>query len=313
MPAPAIEAINLTKFYGKLKAVDNVSFTVENGELFGLLGPNGAGKTTTVLMICGLLKPTSGEVHVKGLNVQRNWDRVRKLIGISFQDTMLYEKLTVEETLMFFARVYGLSYGKAKENTEKMIKIFELEAKRKTLVEKLSGGLKRRLHMAASMVHDPELLLLDEPTLGLDPQARRRIWEVLEQIREYGKSILLTTHYMDEADRLCDRVAIIDHGKIIALDSPSNLKTKYGEGDKLTIMVSKNVQAVAENLGKLDFIKRVDVNGKEVTIVALGGLKRLGEIVAAIQNAGSSIENLSVVENTLEDVFIALTGRRLRD
>ncbi|MBC7190008.1 ATP-binding cassette domain-containing protein, partial [Candidatus Aerophobetes bacterium] len=226
----AIEVLNLSRKFGKVTAVDNISFTVREGEVFGLLGPNGAGKTTTIRILSTTLKPTSGSAKVWGYDVVKQADKVRRSIGIVFQDQALDDRLTGEENLDFHARLYGMKRSVRKKRIKEVLELVELWDKRKTLVKYYSGGMCRRLEIARGLIHYPRVLFLDEPTLGLDAQTRHRIWEHIRLLNRQEKiAILLTTHYMDEADFLCERVGIIDKGRILVVDTPSNLKSVVGK------------------------------------------------------------------------------------
>ena len=231
----SIKVENLTKKFGAFTAVDNISFTVKKGELFGLLGPNGAGKTTTINMLCTLLKSTAGKGIVAGFNISQDKDKVRKSIGIVFQEPALDSTLTGKENLEFHAMMYGMKKNERINRIKKVMELVELTDKANVLVQNYSGGMKRRLEIARGLIHQPKVLFLDEPTLGLDAQTRRHIWEYIKKLnKETNVSIILTTHYMEEADYLCERVAIIDFGKIVAIDSPKKLKDVLG-GDVIEL------------------------------------------------------------------------------
>jgi ABC-2 type transport system ATP-binding protein len=224
-----IKVENLTRKFGDLTAVDNISFSVASGEVFGFLGPNGAGKTTTISMLCTLLRPTSGSAQVGCCDVVKEPNRVRREIGIIFQDPSLDDRLTAEDNLSFHGHLYHMSHSDIKERIPEVLRLVELYDRKGDFVRKFSGGMKRRLEIARGLMHRPKLLFLDEPTLGLDPQTRAHIWEYVMKMRqESGLSVFMTTHYMQEAE-ICDRVAIMDHGKIVDLDTPANLKAKYNE------------------------------------------------------------------------------------
>jgi ABC-2 type transport system ATP-binding protein len=228
-------AKDLQKSFNEHKAVDGVSFTIHKGEIFGLLGPNGAGKTTTIRILATVLEPDKGDATIGGHSVKRESDAVRDIIGFCPQELALYEDLSALENMVFFGRMVGLNGKEAREQALKHLKMMGLEKRAKGRVAKFSGGMKRRINLAIALMGDPELLFLDEPTVGIDPQSRNNIYETIEGLRDKGMTILYTTHYMDEANRLCHRVAIIDGGKIIALDTPHNLKKKIGPPDKVTL------------------------------------------------------------------------------
>jgi len=276
---------NLTKRFGEVVAVDDLSIEVREGEIFGLLGPNGAGKTTTVNMAVGILKPDSGSVEIAGFGPPSQ-PEVRSKIGIAPQSLALYENLSAEENIEFFGRIYGLRGRHLKERVDWCLALVGLAERRRSPVRTFSGGMMRRLNLAAALVHDPPLLLLDEPTVGVDAQSRNAIFERIEELRRNGKTIIYTTHYMEEAQRLCDRVGILDHGRLLALDTVDNLIATYG--GKTTI--------VAEGTeGRIE----IETNDP------LGELARL--------HARAKLTSLSIRNPDLEQVFLNLTGRHLRD
>jgi len=310
---PAISVENLTKSFNGLKAVDNISFEVKEGELFGLLGPNGAGKTTTLNMLTTLIRPTSGKAFVSGFNVLKERDKVRKSIGMVFQEPALDNYLTGRENLEFHGMMYGFSKKEARERVGEALKIVELEKFANKLVETYSGGMKRRLEIARALVHQPKILFLDEPTLGLDAQTRRRIWEYIKRLnKEKGVTIILTTHYMEEADFLSDRVAIIDFGKIVALDTPENLKNLLG-GDVILVEVD-NPETAQKSFEKLPWIKKINhENGIFYLQVEKGEEKIPLLIKIDEKEAGFKIKSINLRKPTLEDVFLYFTGRTIRE
>jgi ABC-2 type transport system ATP-binding protein len=223
----AITIKNLTKKFEDTTAVDSINLTIRKGELFGLLGPNGAGKTTTINILCGLLKPTSGSVEVAGYSVQKDPERVKEIIGVCPQDTAVYPFLTGRENVELFGRLHSMSKEQLKQTTEDLLEKLSLTQDSKKRLGKYSGGMKRRINLAMALVHNPEIAFLDEPTVAMDPQSRHAVWEFIKELKQRRKTVILTTHYMEEAEFLCDRVGIIDHGRIIALDSPKELMNKY--------------------------------------------------------------------------------------
>jgi ABC-2 type transport system ATP-binding protein len=309
-PAPALRVAGLRKAYGDVVAVDGLDLTVALGECFGLLGPNGAGKTTTIEICEGLTEPDSGEVEVLG----RRWDRderaLRERLGIQLQETQLAEKLTVEETVRLFRSFY--SRGR---RVDDVIDIVQLGEKRRARVGKLSGGQKQRLALACAIVGDPELLFLDEPTTGLDPQSRRQLWELIIELRASGRSIVLTTHYMDEAERLCDRVAIVDHGHIIALGSPRELIATLGAEHVVEFTVTGAPAGTlrSDELRTLDGVRAAREHEGRWTLEVTELARAVPALLAELTRRGLPLGELATHSATLEDVFVSLTGRQLRD
>ncbi len=304
----------LRKSYGDLVAVRDLSLDIYRGEVFGFLGPNGAGKTTTISMVCGLLKSDSGEIKVNGLSLAENYRECKKMMGLCPQDIVIWESLTCLEQLEFTARVYDLSRSDSRKRALELLGIFGLEEKKNKLAKTLSGGMKRRLNIALALVHDPQVLILDEPQAGLDPQSRVLVREYIRSLA--GKrTVVLTTHDMDEADRMADRIAIIDHGGLLVLDTSVNLKKRIGEGDILEVKFSngqenrlaKMKQSLPEDLRHLDYQQGI------LRLVGINIADVLPEILERFRQHGLKIEDMTIRKKTLEDVFIALTGRRLRE
>lgn len=308
----AIEVENLTKKFDDFVAVDGISFTIEKGEIFGLLGPNGAGKTTTMSMLSTILKPTSGRASVNGFDILKSEDDVRRSIGIVFQDQSLDEELTAYENMDFHGRLYRVPKDLRKSKITELLKLVELEDKKDNIVKTFSGGMRRRLEIARGLLHEPKVLFLDEPTLGLDPQTRNHLWQYIERLnKEKGITLILTTHYMDEADRLCDRVAIIDRGKIIALDTSESLKESIG-GDVITIS-SPERDNLHEMIRPQPWVKHVDLLDGSVSINLQNAGQHVAEIVNLSSENGIAIDNISIHKPTLEDVFLHYTGRTIRE
>jgi ABC-2 type transport system ATP-binding protein len=311
MPS-AISCKQLVKRYaGKppVEAVRGLDLEVMQGECFGLLGPNGAGKTTTLEIMEGLLDATSGEVRVLGYQWGREDEQIRQRIGISLQETRLADKLTVRETVTLFRSFYceGITPDEA-------ISRVSLEEKADAWVSKLSGGQKQRLAVACAVVGDPQLLFLDEPTTGLDPQSRRQLWDVIYQFRATGRTVMLTTHYMDEAERLCDRVAIVDHGKVIALDSPSKLIAQLGGEHIIDLSLADNSPPLDDaDLGRLPSVRSVRRNAGTCSLAVDQPHVALPALLALQQERGASLSQLTTRHATLEDVFVSLTGRHLAE
>lgn len=308
-----IEANNLFKSFGDFVAVDNLNLKIKKGEVFGFLGPNGAGKTTSIKMMVGLLRPTGGQILVDGKDIAQA-DRLK--IGICPQDIVLWESLTCKESLKFMGEMYEVPDDILKTRVESLLEDLILMDKANTLVSNLSGGMKRRLNLAMALIHSPEIVVLDEPSEGLDPQSRRVLWNFIRSLRDNeGKTVILTTHLMDEADGLSDRIAIIDHGKLLRLDTPKNLKKEFGEGDIVEIHLAdpKMNQEVISKLKTMETIDSVtEVDGK-INIRTLNGVGKLPEIMSKVQDMNTEVADLSLHPNTLEDVFIELTGTSLRE
>lgn len=309
----AIAVENLTRSFNGLAAVAGISFSVPEGELFGLLGPNGAGKTTTINMLSTLLKPTSGRAEVAGFNVSRDRDAVRNSIGIVFQEPALDTKLTGRENLEFHAMMYGMGKEKRRERIGEVLGLVELKDKKDVLVEKYSGGMKRRLEIARGLVHRPKVLFLDEPTLGLDAQTRRNIWDYIKKLnQESGVTIILTTHYMEEADFLCHRVAIMDHGKFVALDTPAKLKDLVG-GDVVTLEVEGDTSALLKNFQKQDWVNTAARHDGLLSLTVEKGERRIPELIETARMNGVRVTCVHLRKPSLEDVFLHFTGRTIRD
>jgi ABC-2 type transport system ATP-binding protein len=302
----AVACRGLIKRYGDLAAVDGLDLTVATGECFGLLGPNGAGKTTTIEILEGLKEPDAGEVEVLGTTWAANPAALRQRLGISLQETQLGEKLTVSETLRLFASFYDRP-----RDFEDIIKRLELEAKRDARVGKLSGGQKQRLAVACALVGNPDLLFLDEPTTGLDPQSRLQLWEQVTEFRSGGGTVVLTTHYMEEAERLCDRIAIVDHGKVIALGEPAELIQRLHAANVVELATQPELgEQVFAGLPGVAEVRRRGPNWS----VAVGALSEsIPPLLAAVEGAGARLVYLSTHQASLEDLFVSLTGRALRE
>jgi len=302
-----IKVENLVKKFGELVAVDNISFSVTQGEIFGFLGPNGAGKTTTINILCTLSKPTSGQATIAGFDVVRQQSQVRQSIGLVFQDPSLDEQLSGLQNMRFHALVYNVPAPVREQRIEQVLKMMELWDRRNSQVRTYSGGMKRRLELARGLLHHPKVLFLDEPTLGLDPQTRNRIWEyILELRRLEGTTIFLTTHYMDEAEK-ADRIAIIDHGKLIAIDTPERLKKLVGK-DIISVKTDDNSRAAEEIRLRYQVEARHD--GDELTFEVDSGEEFLPTF---IREFGIKILSVSLRRPSLDDVFLKLTGREIRE
>jgi ABC-2 type transport system ATP-binding protein len=306
MATPVLQVENLVKRYGDVEAVRGVSFAVQEGEVFGLLGPNGAGKTSTIEVLEGLRVPDGGQVSVCGLDPQKNPNELKNVIGATLQATSLPDKLKVGEAIHLFAGFY-----KKNRNPDELLKRFGLEEKRNAFYGTLSGGQKQRLALALALVNDPQVLFLDEPTAGLDPQVRREIYDIIEELKREKKTIVLTTHYIEEAEKLCDRVAIVDHGKLIATGTPKELKGRSANTTRVEVRLAKPVPK--DKLKNLDgVVDALEADG----IYVLHCQRTAPAIVALVKHLeaeNNELVSLEIATPSLEDVFIELTGRRLRD
>lgn len=309
----AIKVENLVKEFGGLVAVDHISFDVNSGELFGLLGPNGAGKTTTINMLSTLLKMTSGYCEVAGFDVTKHKYDVRRSIGIVFQEPALDNKLSGMENLEFHAMMYRMNKKSRTERINDVLELVELTDKADVLVENYSGGMKRRLEIARGLIHKPKVLFLDEPTLGLDAQTRRHIWSYIKKLnREENVTIILTTHYMEEADYLCERIAIMDHGKIAAMDSPEKLKEAL-LGDVVSLEVGSDAGPLVKHLRGLKWINKIKKHDGSLDLAVMKGEKRIPELINIAQKSGVKICAVSLRKPSLEDVYLHFTGKTIRE
>lgn len=318
VPATVLQTEHLTKRYGSLTAVDNLSLEIHAGEIFGFLGPNGAGKTTSISMMCGLLKPDAGSVLIHGQTVHGGAPEVRARVGVCPQETILWEKLTALEQLEFIGSLYGLPPRTARQRGGALLEALDLSARSNDLAGKLSGGMKRRLNLALALVHDPEILVLDEPEAGLDPQSRVLVREYIRSLAR-RKTVILTTHNMDEAERLADRVAIIDHGRLLVVDAPGDLMRTMGEGDVLEVEFSGEASPGSSSSLTLApviaarFSAGASIINHTLTVRGRGLIERLPELLQALREAGVKTSDVRLRANSLEDVFLSLTGRRLRE
>ena len=307
----AIRVESLVKRFGMLAAVDGLSFEVHEGELFGILGPNGAGKTTLINILSTLLRPTSGYAEVAGFSVLQRPDDVRRSIGVVFQETSLDSRLTARENLALHAAVYHVPRTERRQRIAEMLAMVELEDRADSLVETFSGGMRRRLELARGFTHRPRVLFLDEPSLGLDAQTRRRMWDNIERLnREEATTVILTTHYMEEADKLCGRVAILDRGRIVALDSPERLKATLG-GDVVTLETAGETAALAAHLRGQPWVKAVRESGGILDLTTEKSAQRIPDIVSAAQSLGVVLTTVNLRRPSLEDVFLQYTGRSI--
>ncbi|MGQ4914470.1 MAG: ATP-binding cassette domain-containing protein [Candidatus Asgardarchaeia archaeon] len=306
---------NLTKIYPNgTKAVDNLNLKVQKGELLGFLGPNGAGKTTTIKMIAGLLKPTSGRIIVAGHELRKGSSEYKMKIGVIPQEIVFWEELTVEENVMLMGRVYNLPRAYLKERVKSLLEELMLYEHRKKLGAQLSGGMKRRLNLIMGIIHDPEIVICDEPSVGMDPQSRNILWEYLRNlVKKEKKTMILTTHFMEEADKLSDRVAIIDHGKLLVLDTTENLKKTVGEGDTVILKLENSIKCDFELLKSIDDILEIYNHNSEIRLRVKNAINNLPRILEILEQVNAKPNDIKIRMNTLEDVFLALTGHELRE
>ncbi|MBI4979088.1 MAG: ABC transporter ATP-binding protein [Spirochaetes bacterium] len=309
----AIHTEAVTKRYGSFTAVDRLTISVVRGEIFGFLGPNGAGKTTSINIICGLMRPTEGDVFIDGRSVGHDTRAVKGIVGCCPQELILWEKLTCREQLLFLASMYDVPHKERTKRADDLLTGLGLFEKRNKAAKTLSGGMKRRLNIALSLIHNPSIVVLDEPEAGLDPQSRTLVRDYIRALsREHGKTVILTTHNMDEAERLADRVAIIDRGTLIALDTPDALKSREGAGDVLEITFAENAAAVRAG-DALTGMFTVTVRDASLLVRDHDMVSSMGAIAERLKKASVTADEMKLRANTLEDVFIAMTGRRLRE
>lgn len=315
MEEKVIEARNLTKQFKQVLAVDNVSFRVKKGEIFGLLGPNGAGKSTTIRMLTTLTKPTDGKAFVNGYDVVKEAKMVRKNIGLVSEKTILYDRLTAMENLMFFARLNNIDTTDARKRSERLLEMVEMTEWKNARVGRFSTGMKQRINVIRSLLHDPEIIFLDEPTLGLDPQTTRSIREFIRELNEQGKTIVLTTHIMVEADNLSDRIAIIDHGKIAAMDTSKNLKRMIDDDETriIDLEIPNITNPMLSRINKLQCVEKVFNKSSEEIRIYMNCDDPLEILITLLKENNIPVKGIKTVEPTLEDVFIKLTGHEIRD
>ncbi|MCP5096297.1 MAG: ABC transporter ATP-binding protein [Chloroflexi bacterium] len=313
----ALQTVGLTKRFGALTAVDALTLDVFKGEVFGFLGPNGAGKTTAIRMMCGLMTPDAGHVTIQGQRMNRADSGIKQRIGVCPQEIVLWERLTCLEQLQFMGQMYGVNGRVARQRSEHLLTELGLWGKRGQQAHALSGGMQRRLNLAMALVHDPNIIILDEPEAGLDPQSRVKVRDYIQSLAQQ-KTIILTTHNMDEAERLADRVAIIDHGKLLRVDTPDALKQQTGQGDVIEIQLLQplnegDASPIENELSEIVSHCWIDFARSVVTVRALNGVALLPQILQTLTVAGCQPGNVKIRENSLEDVFIQLTGRKLRE
>ncbi len=308
-----IEVDRLTKSYGGLKAVDEVSFSVDKGEVFGLLGPNGAGKSTLISMITTLLKPDSGSIVVNGHKLNGENSEIRKILGLVPQEIALYPTLTARENLNFWGRMYGLKGSLLKERVDEALEIAGLKEREKDRVDSYSGGMKRRINIAAALLHKPGVLIMDEPTVGIDPQSRNHILETVLKLNSEGMTVIYTSHYMEEVEFLCTRVAIVDHGKIIASGTKEELRKLVGDNDILNIEQTGINDKTVEMIKKLDSLKGISIEENKLKIITSDANTMLAKVISILDSQKCKIQSINLEQSNLESVFLHLTGRALRD
>lgn len=307
-----IEIKNLCKSFGKITAVDNISLQAKAGEIFGLLGPNGAGKSTTINCISGLVVPTEGSININGFNNSSQAVQAKQSLGLVPQELALYEDLSAHENLVFWGSAYGLSGKKLEERIQLVLNDVGLESRQKEPVKQFSGGMKRRLNFACAILHKPAALLLDEPTVGVDPQSREHLLQAIIKLKEAGTAVIYTTHYMEEAERLCDNLAIIDQGKIIAAGTISDLRAQVGEKD---LIILKGVFSLLDNHSALEKLglEILEVDENEIRLLIADASRRLTEVLDSINTIYGKVSQVVIQQANLESLFIKLTGRALRD
>lgn len=307
---------NLRKSFGKFEAVKGVSFEVEKGESYGLLGPNGAGKSTTINMITGLFPPTSGDIHIKEIDVSKQQKEAQKWIGVVPQEIALYQSMSARENLKFWGRMYDLHGSTLEKNVDEVLEIIGLTDRAKDKVETFSGGMKRRVNIGAAILHKPELLIMDEPTVGIDPQSRNHILETVKQLNTEGMTIIYTSHYMEEVEYLCERIGIVDHGQLIASGTLSELRETIGDHSKIILTIEKesaNREKIRQELTNLVPEKDIQVENSQVLVFHKEPQIILSDFIQLVTKTGTKITSVDIVEPNLESVFLHLTGRNLRD
>ncbi|HKJ26370.1 MAG TPA: ABC transporter ATP-binding protein [Anaerolineales bacterium] len=313
MNNPMISAKNLKKSYGEIEAVRGVTFEIAKSEVFGLLGPNGAGKTTTISMLTGLLTPSDGQVLLDGEEFTPKAGHLKRKIGFVPQELALYPTLSAYDNLIFFGRIYRLRGKELRQRVAEVLEMVGLTDRAKDPIEDYSGGMKRRINIAAGLLHEPEILFLDEPTVGVDPQSRNAIFDSVEALNERGLTILYTTHYMEEAERLCDRVAIVDHGKVIALDTPQSMIRGIGGGLLRVGLLNGKLPKVAEQVERLSTVKGISEVDGELMVQAVQSRQALIDVLNVTNELDATVTSLEILEPNLETVFLQLTGRSLRN
>ncbi|GAA0465970.1 ABC transporter ATP-binding protein [Alkalibacillus silvisoli] len=308
-----LETIQLTKAFKGKTVVDEVDLYLDQGESVGLLGPNGAGKSTTISMISSLLKPTSGDVTLNRKSTIKNPGELRKVLGVVPQEIALYEELSAYENLKFFGRIYRVPKGELETQIQETLDIVGLKERQKDLIKTFSGGMKRRVNIATALLHNPKILILDEPTVGIDPQSRNYILEMVRQLNEKGTTVLYTSHYMEEVEQLCNRVYIMDHGKVIAKGTKSELLSILSNEDTISIQPNRVDEAFLAAVKEIDGVRKVEISGDEINIIAKKSSNIVSDLVKIGDQYQVQIMNFQMENPSLENVFLHLTGRTLRD
>jgi ABC-2 type transport system ATP-binding protein len=308
-----VEVKNLVKRFDQFIAVDNVTFSIKEGEIFGLLGPNGAGKTTTISSITGMSNIDSGEIKIFGMSMKNQEREIKKKVGIVPQDLAIFEELTTYENLLYFGKLYGLRGGELKDSADNAMEFVGLLDRKKDYPKKFSGGMKRRLNIAIGIVHNPKLVIMDEPTVGIDPQSRNYIIDSIKKLNERGTTIIYTSHYMEEVEELCNRMVIMDNGKIIANGNKEELKEMVSLEEKIDLEVSGINYTIMDKLKSLNGVTDCSIKGNKITVVSKKYSKITQKIINIISDSESEIISLNVEKPTLETVFLTLTGKKLRD
>lgn len=307
---------DLRKSFGELEAVKGVSFTVEKGESFSLLGPNGAGKSTIINMITGLFSPTAGAIHINDINVVKNPKQAQKLIGVVPQEIALYETMSARENLKFWGRMYNLSGKALEKSVDEVLEIIGLTERAKDKIETFSGGMKRRVNIGAAILHHPQILIMDEPTVGIDPQSRNHILETVKRLNNQGMTIIYTSHYMEEVEYLCERIGIIDHGELIACGTLRELRETIGDRSRMIIMFNReraDLVKINQTLTSLFLEKDFEVNDSQIVVFHKQPQLILSDLIQGVTETGTKVTSVEIVEPNLESVFLHLTGRNLRD
>ncbi len=308
-----LEIMNLKKYFNKTKAVDDISFMVKKGEILGLLGPNGAGKSTTISMIATLLKADKGKILYKGIDIEKEPKKIQNELGFVPQEIALYPSLSGYDNLKFWGRIYGLKGDKLKEKIEEVSQIIGIDKRLKDKVEEYSGGMKRRLNIGSALLHNPEIIILDEPTVGIDPQSRKHILDSVKEINKKGSTVIYTSHYMEEVEYLCDKICIMDEGKIIAQGTKDDLIKSISAEEKVILQVDNINQKMIEEIKIIPYVDKIAFFENEITIQKTGNNVDYSEILEAVSNNDGHLTSMDIKKPDLEFVFLSLTGRALRD